>query len=527
MDLPMSRRVFTRLAAVALAPGVALGAGGDAVAQTTSGAVRGRVEDGVKVFKGIPYGASTTGANRFKPARDPEPWQQTREALAYGPASPQPPSALFNDASTSEDCLVLNVWTPGLDDGGKRPVMVWLHGGGFATLSGSSPTYDGAALCRRGDVVVVTLNHRLNVFGFLHLGDLAGPEYATAGNQGMLDIVHALRWVRRNISRFGGDPDNVTIFGESGGGRKTSTLMGMPAAKGLFHRAIIQSGPGLHLQPRDKATAVAEALLDTLGIAVKDVARLQALPVEDLLSAHNTVADAFDEAARTKGRFEQRGFVPTVGVPDLPHYAFDPVASPLTRDVPLMIGSNRHEMALFSRADPKIYQQTLTEDELAERVSVMAGSAKDRVLEAYLRLYPKASPAERWILMTTDRTYRHDSITLAQRKAELGPAVYMYYFTWESRADPAMLSHHALEIPFAFDNIDKSAWVGISPEARALATRMSSAWLAFARAGDPSTPALPPWPTYDAARRATMIFDDECRTVNDPDPEIRRLWATV
>jgi para-nitrobenzyl esterase len=524
----MNRRAFARVSALAvLAPGITLGAGREAVAQTTSGAVRGRVEDGVNVFKGIPYGASTAGENRFMPAREPQPWRGTRDAFDYGPAAPQPPSALFNDSTTSEDCLVANVWTPGLDDGGNRPVMVWLHGGGFSTLSGSSPSYDGGSLCRRGDVVVVTLNHRLNVFGFLHLGDIAGRPFATAGNQGMLDIVHALNWVQRNIRRFGGDPGNVTIFGESGGGRKTSTLMGMPAATGLFHRAIIHSGPGIHLQPRDKATAVANALLDELEIAPRDVKKLQQLPVEDLLAAHNTVAAGFDELARTKGRFEQRGFVPTVGVPEFPAYAFDPVASPFSAKVPLMIGSNRHEMALFGRNDPKIYQQTLTQQELAERVSVMVGSAADRVLSLYARQYPEAKPAERWVLITSDRTYRFDSITLAQRKAEQGPAVYMYYFTWESRADPALMSHHALEIPFAFDNVDRSAWAGTSPEAKALATKMSTAWIAFARSGDPNNPALPTWPRYDASRRATMILDDECRTTNDPDAQIRRLWATV
>jgi para-nitrobenzyl esterase len=526
MDLPMSRRTFVRAAALALAPGIVSGAAGE-VAQTAHGPVRGRIEDGVHVFKGIPYGASTAGTGRFRPARNPAPWREARDAFEYGPAAPQTPSALFQDTSTSEDCLVLNVWTPGLNDAGRRPVMVWLHGGGFETLSGSSPMYDGGALCRRGDVVVLTLNHRLNVFGFLHLGDIVGAPFTTSGNEGMLDIVHALRWVRRNIAQFGGDPGNVTLFGESGGGRKVSTLMGMPVARGLFHRAIIQSGPGLRLQPRDKATEVALALLDEVGVAADDVTQLQRLPVEALLTAHDAVAGRFDRDARTKGRFEQRGFVPTVGVPQLPSFAFDPVASEHSAGVPLMIGSNRHEMALFFQADPKIHERTLTEAELAERVSVMAGNARDRVLDTYARLFPDASAAERWVLMVSDRTYRFDSITLAQRKAELGPATWMYFFTWESRVDPALGAHHALEIAFAFDNVDRAPWAGTSPEARALAARMSSAWIAFARGGDPATPALPAWPAYDANRRATMVFDDECRVVDDPDAEIRRLWATV
>ncbi len=535
MSLSMNRRAFTRLGALALAPGVSFAASADPVVQTTSGPVRGRVDDGVNVFKGIPYGASTAGRGRFKPARDPAPWRDVRDAFDYGPAAPQPPSALFNDKRTGEDCLVINVWTPALGDGGRagprRPVMVWLHGGGFSSLSGSSPVYDGASLCRRGDVVVMTLNHRLNVFGFLHLADLlqgdAARDYATSGNQGMLDIVHALRWVRSNVRRFGGDPDNVTIFGESGGGRKTSTLMAMPDARGLFHRAIIESGPGLHLQPRDKATVVAAAFLDRLGIAAKDIGQLDDLPVERILEAYSAVESGFDGMARMKGRFEQRGFVPTVGVPALPQYAFDPLASPLSRDVPLLIGNNRHEMGLFTRNDPKIHGRTLTEAELAERVKVLVSNATDRVLEVYARKYPKATPAERWVLITSDRTYRYNSMVLAERKAALGPATYMYYFTWESRVDPAMMAHHALEIPFAFDNLDKSSWTSNRPDARALAVKMSSAWIAFARGGDPNNPALPDWPRYDPLRRATMYLGEDCHVEDDPDAEIRRLWATV
>jgi para-nitrobenzyl esterase len=527
MNTKLSRRAFARMSMLAAAvPAVARAANEDPVVQTSNGPIRGLVEDGIRAFKGIPYGAPTGGANRFQPAQDPEPWREVRDAFDYGPAAPQPPSPLLQDDRTSEDCLVINVWTPGLSDRADRPVMVWLHGGGFSTLSGSSPMYDGASLCRRGDVVVITLNHRLNVFGFLHLADLAG-RIPTAGNQGMLDIVHALRWVRQNARRFGGDPNNVTIFGESGGGRKVSTLMAMPAAKGLFHRAIIQSGPGIHLQPRDKATEVAAAFLDALNIAPADAGRLQTLPVDDILEAHNRVDAGFDGASRLKGRFEQRGFVPTVGVPELPAYAFDPVASPYAEHVPLLIGSNRHEMTLFYRGDPKIYDGTLTDAELTERVGMMAGNARDRVLATYARHHPQATPAVRWVLITTDRTYRFDSITLAHRKAMQTPATWMYYFTFESRTDPKLLSHHALEIPFAFDNLDKTPWTSAEPESRALAARMSEAWIAFARDGDPSTPALPEWPAYDPTRRATMLLGDECRVVNDPDAEIRRLWATV
>jgi para-nitrobenzyl esterase len=247
------------------------------VVEIASGRVRGVIDAGVHVFKGIPYGAPTGGANRFRAPQPAQTWTGVREALEYGPTAAQ---GTVRTASGSEDCLVLNVWTRGLGDNGRRPVMVWLHGGGFSTLSGSSPMYDGANLALRGDVVVVTLNHRLNVFGYLHLSDLAGAEWAAASNAGMLDIIQALQWVRTNIARFGGDPGNVTIFGESGGGRKVSTLLAMPGAKGLFHRAIIQSGPGLHLQPRDRSHEIAIALFRQLGIAPGRVDQLQAVPME-------------------------------------------------------------------------------------------------------------------------------------------------------------------------------------------------------------------------------------------------------
>ncbi|MGD2047237.1 MAG: carboxylesterase family protein, partial [Gemmatimonadota bacterium] len=286
------------------------------VAETTHGRVRGTTEEGVRVFKGIPYGANTTGANRWMPPRDPEPWTGVRDALEYGPTAAQ------GTSTGSEDCLVMNVFTPALGDGGSRPVMLWIHGGGFRSLSGSSRMYDGVNLCNRGDVVVCSLNHRLNVFGYLHLGDIAGDRYRDSGNVGMLDLVHALHWIQDNIERFGGDPRNVTIFGESGGGRKVTTLLAMPAARGLFHRAIIESGAGIKLQPRDRSTEMALALLRELGLSRTQVERLHELPMERILAAYTAVEGRLDGDSRVKGVFEQHGFVPTVGVPSLPDYAF-------------------------------------------------------------------------------------------------------------------------------------------------------------------------------------------------------------
>ena len=539
--MPMNRRSFLTTMTGAATGGALVHAGlprlatmahaqaaaGDVVVETTAGQVRGAVEDGVHVFKGIPYGAPTGGPNRFRAPQPPAAWTGVRDALAYGPSAPQNRGGAVGG---DEDCLVLNVWTRGLDDGGRRPVMVWLHGGGFRSGSGSSPLYDGVNLANRGDVVVVTINHRLNVFGYLELGELVGGAFADAGNAGMLDIIQALAWVRDNIARFGGDPATVTIFGESGGGRKVSTLLAMPDARGLFHRAIIQSGPGLHLQPRDKSTELAVALFRELGLAPTRIAALQELPMERVLAAYATVEGRLDGLARQKGVFEQHGFVPTVGVPALPGYAFDPVATEVSADVPILIGSNRHEMALFSRNDPAIHERTLTEAQLRERVEVMVGGAADRVLDVYARAWPDAPPAVRWILIASDRTYRFDSITLAQRKAAAGRApVHMYLFAWETPVEGGrLLSHHALEISFVFDNTSRAPGMsGGGPAAAALAAKMSEAWIAFARTGDPNTPNLPAWPAYEAATRATMVFDDEPAVVNDPGGEQRHLWATV
>jgi para-nitrobenzyl esterase len=493
-------------------------------ALTAHGELRGALIDGVATFKGIPYGQSTAGANRFMPPRPVEPWTGVRDALEYGSSAPQrepgtTPRVGPLSVSTAglppegEDCLVLNVWTPGGDDA-RRPVMVWCHGGGFVSGAGSSPVTDGASLARRGDVVVVSLNHRLNALGFTMLEDLDG-DFAGSGEAGMLDIVQALRWVRDNIARFGGDPDNVTIFGQSGGGRKVATLLTMPDAKGLFHRAIIQSGATLRLVEREQADRVARALLGNLGIAPSRARELQQLPLERIMSAYFRTVRDMDVDQMTMG------FSPAVDGRFIPRHPFHPDASPVSADVPVMLGSTRTE--LTSSADDALF--SLDAAGLRERVGMLLGAQAERAIDVYSRANPGASPADLYFLIASDERYSGPVMKIAERRAalEAGP-VFLYYFTWESPyAGGRYKSPHTVEIPFAFHNLAASPLTAGVPDAAALADRVSDAWLAFARTGDPNVPNLPHWPAFDPATRPTMIFDNESRVENDPIREQRRI----
>jgi para-nitrobenzyl esterase len=495
------------------------------VVETARGRLRGERDDGVVTFRGIRYGATTEGAGRFTAPGPVEPWSGIRDAVDWAPAFPQPelgmPIELVGNSiriePTSEDALVVNVWTPALD-APTRPVMVWLHGGGFTTGSGSYPLYDGASLARRDDVVVVTVNHRLGVFGYLHLGELAGAEYADSGVAGMLDIVAALRWVRDNIAAFGGDAGNVTIFGESGGGAKVNALLAMPAASGLFHRAVCQSGVIPRGIPVESATRTAAAVFDELGIARGDVGTLLRAPTDALLAAQ--VA----QSAGGGGVMGGANLGPVVGCPSLPVTPFDAVAAGSARGVPLIVGTNRDEMTLFLLTDPRM--AGLDDDGLRQRLSATLGEAAPAIEDAYRQTRPGATPADLLVAILSDQMFRIPSIGLAEHHLAGGTAdTYMYLFSYES-ARPGLRANHALEIRFVFDTLAGSHEEG-APGAQELSDRMRPAWAAFARTGSPCHDGIPTWPAYTTDRRATMWWDRDDRIVDDPFAAEREIWAAV
>jgi para-nitrobenzyl esterase len=477
---------------------------------TADGTVQGLLHDGIRTFLGIRYGADTAGPNRFRPPQPAEPWTGVFDATAYGDTAPQTFTRLAlggtkgNRPPIGEDCLRLNVWTPGCDDG-RRPVMVWLHGGGFEAGTGSMQLYDGTRVARRGDVVVITVNHRLNVFGHCHLGDLLGDDFAGSVNAGFLDVVAALRWVRDNITGFGGDPANVTIYGQSGGGRKVSIAMAAPVARGLFHRGIVQSGSHLRLLERDRAGALAEALLDRLAIPAAQAHRLQDVPVDQLVEAN----------AAVRGRFS-----PAIDGVVFDGHPWDPGAPALSSALPMMIGTCRTELSnQLGTMDPATF--TITDDELGERLSRFV-HARDvpALIETVRRSSPGAGAPEVLFTLATARGYWLDSVLQTERKArQAGAPVWSYRLMWRTPVEGGRrITPHSLDLPFVFDNVAVAPDMVGEPtdETAALATAMSEAWIAFARSGDPNTAALPRWAPYDLERRTVMHFDAAPEAVEDP-----------
>jgi para-nitrobenzyl esterase len=503
-----------------------------ATVETSLGKVRAQTQAGVQAFRGVPYAAPTSGANRFMPPQKRNHWTGVRDCFDLGQRSPQRDSEFFGFVPKAlepmcpaepmgEDCLVLNVWTPSASNSGntKRPVMVWLHGGGYTTGSGGFVCYNGQELARKHDVVVVTVNHRLTVFGYLYLAGIGGEKYAHASNVGMMDIVAALEWVRENIAAFGGDRNSVTIFGQSGGGGKVSALMAMPPAHGLFHKAIIQSGADVRGVSVDAANKSAELFLSKLNLKPDQIDQLQETPVDQLLAA------AAGGPPGTPGL----ALAPVVDGSTLPGGPFDPTAPELSANVPLMIGTVETEVTFF----PGQILDPIDDGNLHARVKQMLAKASDaqvdQVVAAYKAGRPGVPNTDVYLAMASDATFRAGVVLEADRKAAQKAPVYQYYFTWHSPVqDGKLRAFHTLEIPFAFDVVDlASSMTGTGADRQPLADKVSGAWVSFARSGDPNHKLLPKWEPFDTNKRAIMVLDDECKLVNDPHGEEQRVLHSV
>lgn len=501
------------LSAAALSPAW----GGSPVAKTKHGRVRGAVDQGILVFKGVRYGADT-GPTRFMPPKPPTAWRKTVDALQYGPASPQ----TSTNETASEDCLFLNVWTPGLRDGARRPVMVYIHGGAYSSGSGSSPLYDGTRLCQRGNVVVVSVNHRLGALGYLYLARLGGTQLADSGNAGMLDLVLALRWVRDNIEEFGGDPNTVMVFGQSGGGAKIATMMAMPAAQGLFHRAATMSGQQLTASGPLNATARARAFLAAIQVPQTRVDEVRTAPLAKILAA-----------ARATDPFIGPGslyFGPVLDDRTLTRHPFYPDAPAQAAAIPMLIGNTHDETrSLIGRSDAATF--ALTWEQLPARLlpEMRVDINPDRVVAEYRRLYPAYSPTDVFFAATTASRSWRAAIVEAELRAAQGSPVYAYQLDWASPQDGGKWgAPHTLDIPLVFDNLDKAGSItGTGDSARAMSNQMSEAFIAFARTGNPNTKFAPTWVPYSLTQRETMVFNVPSQLVNDPRGEERRLFANV
>jgi len=507
---PSRRALLIGIGASALIPGVAsaLAASANRV-RTAQGLVQGYETAGITAFKGIRYGASTAGAGRFRAPRAPESWSGTFDASHFGDQAPQLRSRLADPGPMSEDCLRINIWTPRAD-ARRRPVMLWFHGGGFEAGSGAAVLYDGSNLARRGDVVVATINHRLNVFGHCHLAERLGGDYATSGNVGFLDLVAAMRWVKRNIAAFGGDPDNVTIFGQSGGGRKVSLAYASRAAEGLFARGIVQSGSHLLVQTPDQANKLTSLLLAKLGYDGSAADKLLDVPADILTGAQREV---IDEAGY---RFE-----PVLDGITFTEQPFLPAAPRWSTAMPMLLGSTRTELsAQLGAADPRLF--ALPEASLPAAIARFVG--QDQAAEAiatFRKARPDASAPEIFFTIASARAYGRDATLMAEMRSRAvgaGPS-WHYKLAWRSPAEGGRrITPHSLCLPFVFDNVEAGERLtGPPTEAtRAMTEQMAGSWIAFARSGNPNHPAIPSWAPYDLEGRATMIFDVPPRAEADP-----------
>jgi para-nitrobenzyl esterase len=496
------------------------------IVDTPAGRLQGRFtrEGDVLMFLGIPYAAPPVGPARLRPPQPPAAWPGIRDATHYGAGAAQKLGMMEQlmggkGFRTDEDCLTVNVWTPGADDG-RRPVMVWIHGGAFLTGTGATSWYDGRNFCRSGDVVVVTINYRLGALGFLHLAEIGGEAWATSGNTGLLDQIAALAWVRDNIEAFGGNPADLTVFGESAGGMSVGTLLGTPAAAGLFQRAIAQSGASSFVFEGDEATAVARQTLVALGVdpTPAGLGRLTEVPADAFVEAQESVIAANRSAILT--------YRPVVDGVTLPEPPLDAIAAGSAAGVALLCGTTAEEMRLFNLLDPSLAD--LDDSGLLRRARAFLGDRADDAVATYRSDRPAASNADVAQAMATDAVFRIPAIRLLERQAAVSPSCWAYLFSMRSTAfDGALGACHGLEIPFVFDNLGRpgvAVFTGEPPGGAELAARMHRAWVTFARTGNPGHDGLPDWPAYDTIRRATMDFDATCRVLDDPMGNERAVW---
>jgi para-nitrobenzyl esterase len=489
----------------------------DPIVETKYGKLRGLTQDGVHIFKGVRYGASTAGANRFMPPRPVTPWSGVQDALAFGNSAPQlaeSQSSLYqwytHVETTSEDCLSLNVFTPGLKDHKRRPVMVWLHGGSWVACAGSAPGFNGTNLARNGDVTVVTVNHRLNAFGYLHIGD-KDERFADSGNAGLLDLVAALKWVRAHAAEFGGDPNNITIFGQSGGAAKVMALMGFPAARGLFHKVIVEScSGGMRITSEDEAAQQAAALAKHLDMTELSGSALQQVPTEKLVQALKGIEDPFR---------------PVIDGRNFKHNPFDPTAPDISAHIPMMVGNTATESTYYLARDPKNFSVEMpTVQHRLGRFLKLDAPAVDKIIEAYKSAMPEASPTDILIASTTDYLFRRNTMRVAELQAAPKKApVHYYVFDRKTPVQNGELrSPHTSEVPFVFGTAEASAaMVGTSADIPKVTKVVQSTWVAFARTGNPKNPTLPEWPAYSADKRMAMMLNAESRAESNPGGEAR------
>jgi para-nitrobenzyl esterase len=506
--------------------------GSSPIVATETGQVRGESENGVKRFLGIRYAAAPVGDLRFKPPVPASAWNGVASAQEYGPRCMQAVLALgreFDEGTRqSEDCLFLNIWTLDSDATGL-PVMVWLHGGGFAWGSGAELVYDGTNLVKRGDVVVITLNHRLNLFGFTNLSTF-GPEYQDSVNVGMLDIVQALKWVEQNVTAFGGDPDNVTVFGESGGAAKVSHLLGMTEAKGLFGKAIIQSGADPRGLDADAIGVDTRDIFAAAGMKEYDPEFIKTVPAELLVER---AINLFKKGDRVHVRFRRTGDMEdtdmaarlrtVVDDDTLPYHPFDPVASPIASDVSLMLGWTKDEWTrMLAAEDPGFINMTVAELERGART--MYSGYGPMILAELRKAFPDYAPGHLAAALTSAET-SYETLLAAERKADQSAPVYVYSLRWETPVQGGMLrSPHALDVPLVFDNVEVSRdFVGPGADPQRMADIMADAWIAFARDGAPQTDTLPHWPEYRPYERAVMYLDLAGRVERNPLARVHQL----